>query len=192
MKTRSCVTRSLRPIRSCRSSVIRQTATADVASAPASRRGLLGAAAVLLLAADSGRHSCHQPQACKTAQPTHAVPCDVCWLRFCGFILCAGPSRAEDAQIEVIADEAGFGQHPVRQGDLVLLHYTGEVPTATAQRKHPLTSLSPTGAHAATHVHVSGAAQGPCQTARCLTRHRLTTSATATAVLACSALWSCA
>lgn len=37
----------------------------------------------------------------------------------------AGPSRA-DEQIEVVADEAGFGKHAVRQGDLVLMHYTGK------------------------------------------------------------------
>lgn len=50
-----------------------------------------------------------------------AVETSVCPL----VLVRAGPSRAE-AQIEVVADEPGTGQHPVRQGDLVLLHYTGE------------------------------------------------------------------
>lgn len=37
----------------------------------------------------------------------------------------AGLAQA-DEQVEVIADEQGFGQHAVRQGDLVMLHYIGE------------------------------------------------------------------
>lgn len=54
--SRSCVQpRTLRPIQPRRSSVLCQTATADVSSAPASRRALLGAAGVLLLSALPGR-----------------------------------------------------------------------------------------------------------------------------------------
>lgn len=44
------------------------------------------------------------------------------WL--CTHLTPSGPSQAEE-QVEVVADEPGFGQHAVRQGDLVLVHYTG-------------------------------------------------------------------
>jgi hypothetical protein len=103
-----------------------------------------------------------------------------------------GPSRAEDAaQIEVVADEAGFGQHPVRQGDLVLMHYTGKGPDSS--RTHETGThfpLSPRRTHPATLRDRWCCAQGPCQMGRCLTPRRLTPCATVTAALACfGPLW---